>query len=71
MNAHDSYFMNIHGCKTANYIPFLVIKTKTTGSLLFDSYLSVYKNATDWIGTTTGGLLPPIVCADISTDVSM
>lgn len=63
--------MNIHGCKTANYIPFLVIKTASTSSLLFDSYINVYKNATDWIGNTTGGALPPIVCADITNANSM
>ena len=36
--------MNIHGCKTANHIPFLVIETKAKDDLLFKGYKAAYKS---------------------------
>ena len=58
--------MNIHGCKVANTIPFLVIETVSKSNITFKNYKMAYRNNTDFL-TGPANPLAPIVCADISS----
>lgn len=72
MMAHDQYFMNIHACKAATTIPFMVIRTKTKDQLTFDGFAMAYKNLVDWSAKQAAEAnLNPVECIDISTVATM